>query len=247
MALYDVLAPYYDRIYSFKDYASEAQRIHALLRRELGRPGGRLLDVGCGTGRHLEFLRRWYDVAGVDQSPAMLREARRKLGPKVPLVTGEFAEFVAPGPFDAVVCLFSAFGYVDSRRDREAAAANFLAHLRPGGVALVEGWVLPDRWDGRREVRALTYEDPTTAISRISRSTRRGSVSRVDMDYLVAEAGRPIRHFRELHRQRLIPAEEHLRTFRAAGFRARVLRSGPYRDRGLYVLRRPGARTPVSQ
>ena len=41
-------------------------------------PGARLLDVGCGPGRHsLELARRGYQVMGIDPSGAMIAAAKR--------------------------------------------------------------------------------------------------------------------------------------------------------------------------
>ena len=58
-------AEIYDTVYSFKDYAAEAERVNELIQSR--RPGAAsLLDVACGTGKHLEQLRRWYAVEGVD-------------------------------------------------------------------------------------------------------------------------------------------------------------------------------------
>ena len=58
-------ADIYDAVYSFKDYAAEAERIHTLIQERT--PGAAtLLDVACGTGKHLEQLARWYEVQGLD-------------------------------------------------------------------------------------------------------------------------------------------------------------------------------------
>jgi SAM-dependent methyltransferase len=60
---------YYDAIYGYKDYAAEAGRLHELIQQR--RPGARtLLDVACGSGRHIEHLAAFYDVTGVDTIPA---------------------------------------------------------------------------------------------------------------------------------------------------------------------------------
>ena len=68
--MYAGVARYYDKIYSFKDYAAEAGRLTDVIRSHLHTGGKRLLDVACGTGRHLEYLREQFDVEGLDISVA---------------------------------------------------------------------------------------------------------------------------------------------------------------------------------
>jgi ubiquinone/menaquinone biosynthesis C-methylase UbiE len=52
--------------------------------------GQNVLEVGCGTGVHLEiFLREGMNVKGMDISPYMLRVARQKLGKDVSLLVGD--------------------------------------------------------------------------------------------------------------------------------------------------------------
>ena len=70
--------------------------------------GARVLDMGCGTGTHLDlYRRRGCHVVGIDPSPAMLRQARRKLGGDVPLLLGDAAHApFSDGSFDLVlICL----------------------------------------------------------------------------------------------------------------------------------------------
>jgi SAM-dependent methyltransferase len=237
-AMYGELAPYYDRIYSGKDYDREARQLVRISRRFRGGLGTTLLDVGCGTGRHLERFRRAFAVEGVDVSPAMLSVARRRLGRGVRLTRGDMRTFDLGRRFDVLVCLFSAIGYMTGRADRDRAIANFFRHVAPGGVALVEGWVRPSRWRGD-SVSLLTYEDPGCKIARVSHAIRRGDSSVVELQYLIAEPGRAIRRASEVHRQALVEPKEMLASFRRAGFRSRAILSGPYRDRGLYIGLRP--------
>lgn len=237
-ALYNELAPYYDCIYARKSYEREVREIARRIARE-GPPGARtLLDVGCGTGRHLELFRRRFEVTGVDASPAMLRVARGRLGRNVPLHRGDMRSFRLGRTYDVVVCLFSAIGYLLTRADRDRALRTLFAHLRPGGLLLVEGWIRPDRFRGGAP-HLLTYDGDDAKVARMSRTTRRGDRTYLAMDYLLAVPGRPVRHYRELHVNALVEPEELLGSFRRAGFRARVITSGRYADRGLYVGRRP--------
>lgn len=65
-------AAYYDMLYRNKDYGAEADYVAGLLRDD-GVSGGRLLDVGCGTGRHLACMaERGFSVSGADRSPCSM-------------------------------------------------------------------------------------------------------------------------------------------------------------------------------
>jgi len=55
--MFSETAELYDAIYSFKDYAAEAERVRELVVRAGGPGGGALLDVACGTGGHVGGLR----------------------------------------------------------------------------------------------------------------------------------------------------------------------------------------------
>ena len=52
--------------------------------------GERVLDVGCGTGNHLEFFReKWCSITGIDPSAKMLEIARTKLGNSAELILAQ--------------------------------------------------------------------------------------------------------------------------------------------------------------
>src|SRR6266498_1159394 len=104
----------YDLIYAAdgKDYARESQDIHELIQQRFPH-ASTLLDVACGTGGHLAYLQRHYDVVGVDADPAMLEQARTRL-PGIQLVEADMRSFRLDRHFDAVTCLFSSIGYMTS-------------------------------------------------------------------------------------------------------------------------------------
>jgi ubiquinone/menaquinone biosynthesis C-methylase UbiE len=201
--MYRELAVYYDRIYGWKKYASETRRVVALARRYGRSPGRRWLDVACGTGRHLEYLRTQYDVTGVDLSPAMLREAHRRL-PGVRLLAADMRSFDLGQRFDVVSCLFSAIGYLRTEVDLQRAFRTFARHLVPGGVVLVEPWLSPAQFHPGH-ISLDTYRDGTTTIVRAGSSARRGRQSTITFDYLLGVEGRGYRHVREVEHLRLTP------------------------------------------
>lgn len=70
-------------------------------------PGARILDVGCGTGRHsIELAKRGFRVTGLDFSPAMLSEARKKAeGLDIEWIEADAVQFELDRTFDAAFCL----------------------------------------------------------------------------------------------------------------------------------------------
>jgi SAM-dependent methyltransferase len=106
--------------------------------RHCPRPG-RLIDLGCGTGRLLPPLaRRGYWTLGVDLSAEMLAVARAKAaaaGAAVRLLRANLTELDAvPGDsFDYATCLFSTLGMVTGPGMRERVVGHAWRLLRPGG------------------------------------------------------------------------------------------------------------------
>lgn len=102
--------------------------------------GCRLLDVACGTGAvAIEAARRGARVTGVDLTPTMLAEARRRAeaaGVDVSWVEGSFTDLSAHRDFDVVT---SAFGVMFAD-DPSAVAVELLRTLRPAGTAVIAAW-----------------------------------------------------------------------------------------------------------
>ncbi|GAA3969252.1 hypothetical protein GCM10022384_20640 [Streptomyces marokkonensis] len=98
-------------------------------------PVHRVLEICCGTGLMLsELTRRGYAVTGLDRSPAMLAQARRRLGEDTTLLRSELPDIPAEaGRFDAVISAAGGFNYLsESQIDATLAAVARL--LPPGGT-----------------------------------------------------------------------------------------------------------------
>ncbi len=233
---YALSAEVYDRVYAWKDYAAEARRIRSLVRR-YGPSGSRtLLDVACGTGAHARHLARWFHVTGVDASPAMLAVARRAQ-PGTRFVRGRMESFRLSERFDVVTCLFSAIGYVRSRRELERTVRNFAAHLKPGGVVLVEPWLTPTAFRAG-SMHLGVYGSKRSPIVRMNSSVRRGDRSILELHYLAGIDG-AVHSWTERHDLALFDDRTVRRAFVAAGLRVRRIPSHFTTRRGLYVGVRP--------
>jgi ubiquinone/menaquinone biosynthesis C-methylase UbiE len=227
------LAPYYEDLAGEKDYARESRFLESLVERVRGSRGRTWLDVACGTGRHLSFLRHRYSVTGIDISPEMLRIARRRL-PGVRLSLGDMRNFRFGKTFDVVSCLYSAIGHLKTERDLEATFANVARHLKPGGVALIEPWIDPIEFrPGYTHV--LARKGPAVAVARMSFSSLRVRRSAVHYHYLIGAPGHRIEHFEEVDLGLLVPRSRLLELASTVGLSARFVQKGLTPGRGLLV------------
>lgn len=168
-------AEWYDRIYSHigKDYRAEADVVDGIIRARCPSANS-LLDVGCGTGLHLEHFASMYDdVVGLDLDTGFVVRAQKR---GCNAVVGDMRSFNLDRKFDAVTCLFSAVGHVGEADDLDAAIACMAAHLVPGGVLVVEPWILSEDWiDGKYGVEIA--EGSGSTLIRVNHSMSDGNVS----------------------------------------------------------------------
>lgn len=233
---YDRSARWYDRIYGDKAYRDEADVLRALVHAE--RPDARtLLEVGCGTGGHLVFLREHLACVGVDLSASMLAQAREKL-PGLPFHQADMRAFDLEQQFDVVASLFSAIGYVRSTDELFAAVACMARHLHPGGVLVIEPWFSPEQWKPGRQIHGgMIVDEPELKIVRMVVSEQQGRFAVTPMHHLVATL-EGIEHVLETHELLLAEPEEYRAALRAAGLEA--IRFVPdVLVRGLWIGRAP--------
>jgi SAM-dependent methyltransferase len=223
---------FYEAIYDArgKDYAAEAAWLRAAI--GVANPGAkRVLDVACGTGAHLRFLHRHFEVAGEDADAAMIAIAKERL-PGVPLRVGRMQDLAVEEPFDALMCLFGSIGYVAGDAELRTTIARFAAAVRTGGLVIVEPWLHPEDWrEGTLE--ASFVDQAGLKIARIGTNERYGATAVIRYEYLVGEAT-GVSGFSETHRLQLFEDAQYRAAFEAAGLKPRNERSDLF-SRGLYV------------
>jgi len=144
--------------------------------RDRPHPGGRLLDVGCGTGYFIAAARAdGYHVSGIDLSHGQLEVARRRFGltDVHALTLDEYAGRVAPASFD-VVTAFQVLEHV-------ADPGSFLRRIR--SLVVPEGWIavgVPNWrvWSLLRE----PLDRPPNHLTRWSTASLRAALARADFE-----------------------------------------------------------------
>ena len=131
-----------------------------LLAEWFARPG-RLLDIGCGTARHvIEFARQGHHVVGMDLSEHMLEVARQKMaraGVTAPLVRADMMDLsllFRPDTFDYAACMFSTLGLVAGHANRRVFLTDVADVLRPGGKLALH---VHNRWYGLTKPEDLLF------------------------------------------------------------------------------------------
>ena len=105
-------------------------------------PGQRALDLCCGQGRHcVELARRGMVVTGLDLSAPLLAEARQaaaEAGVQVRWVESDMRKIPFESEFDAILCMFTAFGYLEADEEDQKVLDAAARALRPGGQLLLD-------------------------------------------------------------------------------------------------------------
>lgn len=212
----------YLEVYPHRD-REEASEAVELFRRASGvSPGGRVLDLACGAGRHLAPLERaGYRPVGLDLSRPLLRRAARAFDG--PLVRGDMRALpLAGGRFDAVVQFFTSFGYFETRQEDRTVVEEVRRVLREQGAFLM------DFMNAERVREQLVPRDEERRAGRTIRQRRWLEGDRVVKRIEVEDESGETEVFHE--RVRLYEPHELERMLEAAGLEVRE-RYGGYSGR----------------
>jgi SAM-dependent methyltransferase len=174
---FDAMAP----TYMAEEYAKPWQQEVDFYVKLLNLPkGSRILDLGCGPGRHsVELARQEYQVTGVDISAGMLAEAQKAADHAdvaVEWIQADAVQFKSSKQYDAILCMLEAaigfMGVNDDPLEHDLAIlSNISAALKLGGRFLlgasnafktVRDYTQADVEDGRFDPVRMLYQGPLT-------------------------------------------------------------------------------------
>ena len=111
------------------------------------RPGGHVLDMMCGYGRHsLEFANRGVNVTAVDNLPEYINEIKEKSAAKdlpVETICVDVLEMQIDQEFDAIICMGNSLQFFDEE-DSMRILSNISSHLKSGGKFFINTWSLAE-------------------------------------------------------------------------------------------------------
>ena len=202
----------YKIVYSHRDEEDARQVVDLIEQAVHPAAGDRIVDVGCGRGRHaIELARRGYKVTGIDLSERSIAEARQTAaaeGVTVEFQVGDMRRPICDACFDGGVNLFTAFGYFEREEEHEDAIIAIADALKPGG------WFVQDFMNPKYVRDNLVISDTTTRGDVEIEQRRTLREGRIRKDIILRHNGR----------ERLF--SESVRLFELADFRRMYEKSG---------------------
>ncbi|MHC4222656.1 MAG: class I SAM-dependent methyltransferase [Planctomycetota bacterium] len=217
------MARFYD---VFIDWEGRLVRELPGIRKRLKETGARrVLDVGCGTGRHVDaLLKAGYDAHGSDISEEMLEQAREWTGEPGRFHSWGMGAQVPSGlleaaPFGALLCVGNVWPQVRTDEEIDAACAALLRLLRPKGLLLMGLKAVAIRREtGILYMPLLKREHEGKPLWFIRFVEFEESEEHLCRFHMVVVGGEDEAHLHETHPMRVWSPESLSRTFTEAGF-----------------------------
>ena len=182
--VFNQYAKYYDLLYKSKSYRAEVDYINSLIQQFSVEPVKTILDIGCGTGGHVEYMAKaGYHMTGIDLSTKMIDLALAKHIPDADFQPGDAADFHLSKQFDTVVSLFHVLSYNTKNVNLKKMVANIVEHLRVNGLFIFDFWYGPAVLTKRPSVRIKLLEDDDIKVTRVAEPVLKINEDTVDVVY----------------------------------------------------------------
>jgi SAM-dependent methyltransferase len=154
---------HYHKLYASRDDLEAASFIDELIARLRPHEGDRVLDLGCGSGRHSKHLAsKGLQVTGMDLAAGSIREAKKLEQARLRFLRHDMRVPFGREAFDYVFSFFTSFGYFDEPGEHLTVVRNMASSLRPSGrlvldylnVRHAEATLIPAE---RKEIGGVTY------------------------------------------------------------------------------------------
>lgn len=132
-------SPYYHILYKHRDDEEAKAFIDSLSRFLQFKPNDKILDLGCGKGRHAKYLSELsFETTGLDLSKESIKMASAFASDHLKFVVGDMRYFELNERFDAVCNLFTSFGYFNDYSDNLLVLNQIHRHLKPQGQLVID-------------------------------------------------------------------------------------------------------------
>lgn len=132
-------SPYYHKLYFERDVQEAEEFIKRLINKLKPSPGSRMLDVGCGKGRHSVSLSEMgFAVTGIDISVDSIQYARQFENDSLEFYQHDMRLPFRINYYDYVFNFFTSFGYFNTRREHDDTMRTFAGSLKKEGILVID-------------------------------------------------------------------------------------------------------------
>lgn len=130
---------YYHQLYKNRDTAEASLFIDTLVKKLNPTKDSKMLDIGCGKGRHaIQLANLGFDVTGIDLSKASIEEALKQEKDNLHFYQHDMREIFWINYFDYAFNLFTSFGYFNTKRENNSAIQSIAQSIKNGGKLIVD-------------------------------------------------------------------------------------------------------------
>jgi 2-polyprenyl-3-methyl-5-hydroxy-6-metoxy-1,4-benzoquinol methylase len=130
---------FYHKLYAHRNESEAVHFIDNLLPMLDPSPNARMLDLGCGAGRHSKYLAsKGYNVTGLDLAASSIFQAQRHKVDNLQFYQHDMRNAFGENQFDFVLNFFTSFGYFDTEAEHIKVIHNIAKSLKTGGVVLMD-------------------------------------------------------------------------------------------------------------
>ena len=202
MEVFQDYAYYYNAFYNNKNYAAEAGQIDMLLKRYKGVTCEKIINYGCGTGKH--------DIELSMQEQLSIR-----------FVVADVRSYEPKEKYDAVISMFHVMSYQNRNEDLLAALKSARKALDKSGLFIFDAWYGPGVLTDKPVVRVKELETADNKLVRVAKPVMHDQTNIVDVCYEVLVINKETNETKvinEIHNMRYFFRPELEFYLREAGF-----------------------------
>lgn len=185
--VFEAYAQFYDDFYRDKEYSKEVDYVLGLVKKAKRQAPATVLDIGCGTARHLiPFVKRGIGATGFDLSPRMVESAKKnfeKENLNAVVAVGDARTYRDGKVYGLVVSMFAVLGYLNTNDDFLKGLETARAHMGPHSTFVFDLWFGPAVLQQRPETRVQEFMSGGHKTIRIVRPHLNVEEQTVSIDY----------------------------------------------------------------
>jgi len=190
--IFNKYAKYYNHFYAEKNYSLEAKYIADIINKKNPKAKS-ILDYGCGSGKHaIELAKLGYKVNGIDQSPLLIKEAKKlqkkqnnDINQKINFTVGDIRNYNATSKYDVVISLFHVISYQTLNSDIQSTFCSAKNNLQKDGIFIFDCWYGPAVLENKPENRYKCISTSRFNFTRFATPSLDINKNTVDVEYTI--------------------------------------------------------------